>query len=187
MPASSLTMCAIRRRPRRWSKRSPSSAISSIGVEADVSKIVDLQRLVDTAVSRFGRVDIMVNNAGVETRTSILDTPEDQYDRVMAINLRSAFFGTQIAAKHMINPAAADGAPGGDCQRGRISRRRGSQLSDCDHHLCRWRPHARQRRSVSGLGKEWFISSFLRIGKCVRAFHLTLRPQPSMFRTGHNC
>src|SRR6476660_2283161 len=42
----------------------------SIGVEADVSKPADLQNLVDAAVSKFGRVDIMVNNAGVETRTS---------------------------------------------------------------------------------------------------------------------
>jgi glucose 1-dehydrogenase len=74
----------------------------SIGVEADVSKLADLQKLVDAAVSRFGRVDIMVNNAGIETRTSVLDTTEDQYERVMAINLKSAFFGTQIAAKQMI-------------------------------------------------------------------------------------
>ena len=74
----------------------------SIGVDADVSKIADLQMLVDTAVSRFGRVDIMVNNAGVETRTSTLDTTEDQYEKVMAINLKSAFFGTQIAARQMI-------------------------------------------------------------------------------------
>jgi glucose 1-dehydrogenase len=74
----------------------------SIGVEADVSKLADLQMLIDQAVSKFGRVDIMVNNAGVETRTSVLDTSEDQYERVMAINLKSAFFGTQIAAKQMI-------------------------------------------------------------------------------------
>ena len=74
----------------------------SIGVEADASKLADLQMLVDKAVSAFGRLDIMVNNAGVETRTSILDTTEDQYDRVMAINLKSAFFGTQIAARQMI-------------------------------------------------------------------------------------
>jgi glucose 1-dehydrogenase len=74
----------------------------SIGVEADVSKFADLQKLVDTAVSRFGRVDVMVNNAGIETRTSVLDTTEDQYDRVLAINLKSAFFGTQLAAKQMI-------------------------------------------------------------------------------------
>jgi glucose 1-dehydrogenase len=73
-----------------------------IGVEADVSKVDELQKLVDTAVARFGRVDILVNNAGIETRTSILDTTDDQYDRVMDINLKSAFFGTQIAARQMI-------------------------------------------------------------------------------------
>jgi len=74
----------------------------SIGVEADVSKVADLERLVAEAVKAFGRVDIMVNNAGVETRTSILDTTEAQYDKVLDINLKSAFFGTQIAAKQMI-------------------------------------------------------------------------------------
>jgi glucose 1-dehydrogenase len=74
----------------------------AIGVEADVSKVVDLQKLIDTAVARLGRVDIMVNNAGIETRTSVLETTEAQYDKVLDINLKSAFFGTQIAAKQMI-------------------------------------------------------------------------------------
>jgi glucose 1-dehydrogenase len=74
----------------------------SIGVEADASRLADLQMLIAKAVSAFGRLDIMVNNAGVETRSSILDTTEGQYDRVMAINLKSAFFGTQIAARQMI-------------------------------------------------------------------------------------
>ena len=74
----------------------------SIGVNADVSKLTDLQKLVDAAVRRFGRLDIMVNNAGIETRSSVLDTTEDQYDKVLAINLKSAFFGTQLAAKQMI-------------------------------------------------------------------------------------
>ena len=75
---------------------------TAIGVEADVSRIAELQKLVDATVAKFGRVDIMVNNAGVETRTSVLDTTEDQYDKVLAINLKSAFFGTQIAARQMI-------------------------------------------------------------------------------------
>jgi glucose 1-dehydrogenase len=72
------------------------------GVDADVSQVADLQRLIDTAVDKFGRLDIMVNNAGVETRTSILDTTEEQYDKVLNINLKSAFFGTQLAAKQML-------------------------------------------------------------------------------------
>ena len=74
----------------------------SIGVDADVSKLAGLQKLVDEAVRRFGRLDIMVNNAGIETRTSVLDTTEDQYDEVLAVNLKSAFFGTQLAAKQMM-------------------------------------------------------------------------------------
>ena len=74
----------------------------SIGFDADVSKPADLQKLVDAAVNRFGHLDIMVNNAGIETRTSVLDTSEQQYDAVLRINLKSAFFGTQLAAKQMI-------------------------------------------------------------------------------------
>lgn len=74
----------------------------AIGIDADVSKIADLQMLIDTAAAKFKHVDIMVNNAGVETRTSILNTTEAQYEKVLEINLKSAFFGTQIAAKQMI-------------------------------------------------------------------------------------
>ena len=74
----------------------------AVGVKADVSKIADLKMLIDTAVAKFGRVDIMVNNAGIETRTSILDTTEEQYEKVLEINLKSAFFGTQLAAQQMI-------------------------------------------------------------------------------------
>ena len=53
-------------------------------------------------MSTFGRLDVMVNNAGIETRTSVLDTTEEQYAKVLDINLKSAFFGTQLAAKQMI-------------------------------------------------------------------------------------
>ena len=74
----------------------------AIGVDADVSKVEDLQKLIDETVKAFGRVDIMVNNAGVETRSSVLDTTEKQYDFVLNVNLKSAFFGTQVAAKQMM-------------------------------------------------------------------------------------
>jgi glucose 1-dehydrogenase len=74
----------------------------SIGVDADVSKVADLQMLVERTVKELGRLDVMVNNAGIETRTSVLDSTESQFDKVMAINLKSAFFGTQLAAKQMI-------------------------------------------------------------------------------------
>lgn len=74
----------------------------AIGVEADVSKVADLAAMVSAAVTTFGRLDVLVNNAGMETRTSVLDTTEAQYDTVMAVNLKSAFFGLQLAAKQFI-------------------------------------------------------------------------------------
>jgi glucose 1-dehydrogenase len=71
-------------------------------IQADVSSIADLQRLVDGTVAAFGKLDILVNNAGMETRTSTLETTEHQFDMVIAIDLKSAFFGVQLAAKQMI-------------------------------------------------------------------------------------
>ena len=74
----------------------------ALAVEADVSKPEDLQKLVQAAVDSYGRLDAFVNNAGIETRTSILDTSESDYDKVMAVNMKSAFFGTQLAARQFI-------------------------------------------------------------------------------------
>ena len=74
----------------------------AIGVDADVSKVADLRRLIEVAVAQFGRIDVLVNSAGIETRTSLLDTTEEDYDKVMAVNLKSAFFGSQLAARQFI-------------------------------------------------------------------------------------
>jgi len=80
----------------------------AVGIDADVSKPDDIHKMIEQAVASFGRLDVIINNAGVETRTSILDTDEKQYDHVMGINLKSAFFGTQFAAKQFIK----QGTPG---------------------------------------------------------------------------
>jgi glucose 1-dehydrogenase len=75
----------------------------AVGVQADVSKAADLHRMVATAVDTYGRLDVLINNAGIETRTSLLDTTEADFDKVIAINMKSAFFGTQAAAKQFIS------------------------------------------------------------------------------------
>ncbi|RNL80214.1 glucose 1-dehydrogenase [Nocardioides marmorisolisilvae] len=73
------------------------------GVHADVSKADDLQKMIQAAVDQYGRLDVLVNNAGIETRASLLETTETEFDRVMSINLKSAFFGTQTAARQFIS------------------------------------------------------------------------------------
>jgi len=67
----------------------------AVGVQADVSQAADIHRMVQTAVDSYGRLDVLINNAGIETRTSLLETTEADFDKVMAINMKSAFFGTQ--------------------------------------------------------------------------------------------
>jgi len=80
----------------------------AIGLEADVSRTEDLHRIIQTAVQNFGRLDVLVSNAGIETRTSLLETSEADFDKVLAVNLKSAFFGAQFAAQQF----AAQGSGG---------------------------------------------------------------------------
>lgn len=69
---------------------------------ADVSLPEEIQKLVDFATERFGSIDIMLNNAGIALTQDFLTITEADFDQVMSINLRGAFFGVQIAAKAMI-------------------------------------------------------------------------------------
>lgn len=62
---------------------------------ADVTKSGDIQNLVDAAWKRFGAADILVNNAGMERKSDFWDTPEGDFDHIMAVNLRAVFFLTQ--------------------------------------------------------------------------------------------
>jgi NAD(P)-dependent dehydrogenase (short-subunit alcohol dehydrogenase family) len=71
-------------------------------VHCDVAKRADVDNAVAAAVRQFGRLDIMVNNAGVARNQDILAISEQDFDDVIAINLKGAFFGVQAAARQMI-------------------------------------------------------------------------------------
>ncbi|MBR0830065.1 SDR family oxidoreductase [Bradyrhizobium manausense] len=71
-------------------------------VHCHVARRADIDRVVATAVREFGRLDIMVNNAGVARNQDILEISEKDFDDVIAVNLKGAFFGVQAAAKQMI-------------------------------------------------------------------------------------
>ncbi|HLJ77662.1 MAG TPA: SDR family NAD(P)-dependent oxidoreductase, partial [Acidobacteriaceae bacterium] len=70
-------------------------------VQADVTKMADLQKLVDAAWNQFGSADILVNNAGMEKRYDFWDTPESDFDYTMAVNLKGPFFLAQAFVRRL--------------------------------------------------------------------------------------
>lgn len=73
-----------------------------IAVSADVSNPQDVETLIGNAVERFGLIDIMVNNAGIEEKHPFLEMPFDVFQRVLAVNLSGAWLCSQAAAKRMV-------------------------------------------------------------------------------------
>jgi NAD(P)-dependent dehydrogenase (short-subunit alcohol dehydrogenase family) len=71
---------------------------TAVAVRADVAKAADCKSMVRAAVERFGRLDILHNNVGISVRADVLEVTEEQWDRVMAINVKSIV----LAAKHAI-------------------------------------------------------------------------------------
>jgi glucose 1-dehydrogenase len=74
----------------------------AITVQADISRLDDIKNLFDEAIQTFGRVDILVNNAGIEKHAPFWNVTESDYDRVLSVNLKGAFFSTQRMARHLI-------------------------------------------------------------------------------------
>ncbi len=88
-------------------------AIEAMGGEArflnaDVSRWDDINALVGEAVSRFGKLDIMVNNAAIGVGKSLLDTTEEEWDRVIEVNMKGVFFGCKCAIQQMLQQDPVD-------------------------------------------------------------------------------
>lgn len=71
-------------------------------IKADVSKTPEVNRMISEVIDTYGRLDILVNNAGILTPISILDTSDEDWDRVMDINLKGPFLCTREVARTMI-------------------------------------------------------------------------------------
>jgi glucose 1-dehydrogenase len=77
-------------------------------LQADVSSAPEVVALIEAAVKEFGTVDVLVNNAGVETHAPFWEVTEADYDRVMNVNVKGAFFAAQALTRHL----RATGRPG---------------------------------------------------------------------------
>jgi NAD(P)-dependent dehydrogenase (short-subunit alcohol dehydrogenase family) len=75
--------------------------VEAFAVQGNVSAAGDVERMMDTVVSRWPRLDILINNAGVQTWTPLVDVTEAEWDFVMDTNLKGCFLCTQAAARRM--------------------------------------------------------------------------------------
>src|SRR5579859_557591 len=76
-------------------------------LQADVSQYQQAMGLIQQTVEHFNRLDIMVNNAGMEIHGPFLDVSEEQFDRVVSVDLKGAFFCAQAAAREMVRRKTA--------------------------------------------------------------------------------
>jgi len=74
----------------------------SLGVKADVSDPNQVNSLIQQTIATFGRLDIFVNNAGIEKKFAFVDYPFDEWQKIIAVNLTGTFLCSQAAAKQMI-------------------------------------------------------------------------------------
>ncbi len=72
-------------------------------VVVDISRSVDVEKMMQKTVDRFGTLDILVNNAGIIARTPFLESTDQEWDRIYAVNVRGYFLCAQAAAKRMVN------------------------------------------------------------------------------------
>ncbi|WP_424137878.1 SDR family NAD(P)-dependent oxidoreductase [Roseomonas chloroacetimidivorans] len=71
-------------------------------LEADVTQAEEVQRVVDVALQRFGRIDALVNNAAIGPLGTVLDTDEALWDRIMAVNVKGPYLCARAVLPHMI-------------------------------------------------------------------------------------
>jgi NAD(P)-dependent dehydrogenase (short-subunit alcohol dehydrogenase family) len=80
--------------------------------KTDVSQAGDARALVEAAVGAFGRIDVLVNNAGIVHGADFLDLSEADFDRVLGVNLKGSFLVGQAVARHMVGRVKAGDKPG---------------------------------------------------------------------------
>jgi NAD(P)-dependent dehydrogenase (short-subunit alcohol dehydrogenase family) len=75
--------------------------LGQASVQVDVTRSADIERMLDTAYQRWGRLDVLFNNAGIAQARPLLEVTEAEWDRMLSVNLRAVFFVLQATAKRM--------------------------------------------------------------------------------------
>ena len=99
-----------------WNEKTGAETLAQVNsrdegifIKADVSRVGDIERAVSQTVQKYGRVDILYANAGVNCFKSTLETEESDWERLVSINLKGAFFFTKAVARQMKEQGRGDG------------------------------------------------------------------------------
>jgi len=92
---------AMRRMRRRGSPRLPRPAARAVPL-ADATDLTQLQALLAAVLKRSGRVDIVINGAGINSSTPYLEITEEEFERIVRVNLKSIFLGCQVFGKYLV-------------------------------------------------------------------------------------
>lgn len=76
--------------------------VETLLIQGDVSKEEDILRMVNAVIEKFGNLDILINNAGIQTESASHEVSTDEFDRVIAINLRGAYLCARETIKHLL-------------------------------------------------------------------------------------
>lgn len=93
-------------------KAAASRFAGAVYVHCDVGAAADVNALVAKVIAEHGRIDTLVNNAGIVFGADFLDVAESDFDRVLRVNLKGAFLMAQACARHMVAHAKKGGKPG---------------------------------------------------------------------------
>lgn len=76
--------------------------VQAIGVKGNVAQLADCEKLVEAAIDKFGRIDILINNAGITRDNLLMRMSDDEWDSVIAVNLKGVFNCTKAAIRPMM-------------------------------------------------------------------------------------
>ena len=161
---ANLVLCARKKeRCEEAAEALRSLGVQALALECDVKDKAAIQQVVEATLAKFGRVDILINNAGVSWGASVEDMTLEQWDKVLSTNLTGTFLFCQAVGKTMvargsgkiINIASVAGLGGGSAELQAIGYHasKGGVIAFTKDLACKWAPHNIQ---VNAIAPGWF-------------------------------
>jgi NAD(P)-dependent dehydrogenase (short-subunit alcohol dehydrogenase family) len=161
---ANLVLCARKKeRCEQAAEALRSLGVQALALECDVRDKASIQRVIEETLARFGRIDILINNAGVSWGAKVEDMTLEQWDKVLSTNLTGTFLFCQATGKAMVaqgsgkivNIASVAGLQGSSAELQAVGYQasKGGVIAFTKDLACKWAPHNIQ---VNAIAPGWF-------------------------------